>query len=315
MKPSRLLVGPAAVTLALVAACYEPEPPLGLPCSSEMECPSGQRCLLNASDELRCLREGEGMDGGGEEEDGNDAPANAISVSRGGTFPLDFTGTQDDAASSCATGRPELFFELELEKAEVIYLDTFGSAVDTAIAVRAGECDEDGRETACVDDSCGGGQSQGAWGLTAGKHCILVEGPAASAGDPTGKLVVLRGKHPGDPLPMASGTVSGDSCQDDNSNDADSCGCEPAKDHHYFFTVCPQTSVLARFDTCNGANWDTVLQLRFGDGDGLACDDDSCDDTSSVISQMVRGPGLFWAILDGCEECGPYTMKYSLTPM
>lgn len=285
MKPSRLLGIPAAVALA--AACYEPEPPLGLPCSSE----------------------------DGEEENSNDSPEHARSVSRGGTFELDFTGTKDDAASSCAAGRPELFFELELEEAEVIYLDTFGTAVDTAIAMRAGACDEDGRETACVDDSCGGGQSQGAWSLAAGKHCILVEGPVASAGDATGKLVVVRGEHPGDPLPMAAGTVRGDSCQDDNSNDADSCGCEPAKDHHYFFTVCPQTQVMARFETCGGATWDTVLQLRDRDGDGLACDDDSCDDTSSVISQTLRGTGLYWVIVDGCEECGPYTMKYSLTPM
>jgi hypothetical protein len=315
MKPPCLLAASAVAAIAslasLAVSCYEPEPQLGLPCSSQLECPSGQRCVMDAGDGPRCL---DSSQSGGE--DGNDRAEDATDVSDGGTFPLDFSGAKDDAGSSCAAGRPELFFELSLRRPEVIYIDTFGSAVDTAITVVRGDCEEASDEVACVDDVCGGAQSQGAWSLAAGEYCLRVDGPAASGdGAQIGKLVVVRGENPGEPLPMASGAVSGDTCGDDNSNDADSCGCEPAKDHHYFFTMCPGTAAIAKLDTC-GASWDTVLQLRFGSGEGLACDDDGCAGVSaaSEITRRVNGPGLFWAIVDGCEECGAYTMKYSLTP-
>lgn len=258
---------------------------------------------------------------GGEDEPirpANDRPENATAIPGSGTFELDFTNAGDEAASSCAAGRPEVFFRFTLPKAEVVYADTFGTPFDTALVLRRGGC-ADGEESACVDDSCGGAQSQGAWSLPAGDYCLIVEGAAATSEmSALGKLTLVRGKENGDPLPApsptAAGSVRGDTCKDDNSNDA-GCGCEPAEDHHYFFTVCPQTQVAARFETCGtNATWDTVLQLRAGGGNGLACNDDACDDTSSMIGRTLREPGLYWAILDGCAACGSYELKYSLLP-
>src|SRR5262249_36991084 len=142
----------------------------------------------------------------------------------------------------------------------------------------------------------------------AGDHCIIVDHAGTPPGP--GQLTVVRTHLDGDPLPARSGSVSGDTCKDDNSNDA-RCGFEPGKDHHYFFTLCPNAMATAHLETCGGANWDTVLQLRNGAGSNLACNDDAaCADQSSVTHD-ITGPGLFWAIIDGAQECGAYTMQYS----
>ncbi len=308
-----------------LAACYQPEPARGLPCSSELQCPDGQQCMTRGNDPPTCQDRGGRDDDDDDDDDGgrprprHDVAGDALDISTGGDFAFELADARDDAASSCATGRPELFFSLTLATAQIIYLDTFGAstatAIDTAIAVRSGSCAAvaGGAEQACVDDSCGGAQSQGAWRLSAGDHCIIVEGPAASAVSSQGTLRVVRGKYLGDPLPaQPSGMVQGDTCKDDNSNDSDSCGCEPGEDHHYFFTVCPRDEVMARFETCGGDDWDSVLQLRGNGGDELACNDDSCDQLSSSISRRLQDPGLYWAIVDGCTDCGVYTLKYDL---
>lgn len=314
--PLSIIVSITVSIAVLISGCYQPDPPQGLPCSSELQCPTGQRCVVDDPDGPRCSSgTGRVQEPDAQLRPANDLPPGAVDVSAGGGFAFELAGALDDTGSSCAAGRPEVFFRLSLAAPEVVYFDTFGSPFDTAVTVRRGPCELVGEETACANDSCGGAQSQGAWQLAAGDHCVIVDGPASSGGGGTvGKLSVVRGKHPGEALPMASGTVRGDTCKDDNSNNA-GCGCEPAEDHHYFFTVCPGSSVASRFETCGTmATWDTVLQLRSAAGDGLACDDDSCDDTSSAISRTVMGPGMYWAIIDGCADCGAYTMKYSLTP-
>lgn len=304
----------AAAACALIA-CYQPSAPQGLPCTADGKCPTGLRCL-DAPGGAVCATEPLAMEEEGVHPE-NDLPEHATDISRAGTFELDLFGARDDFASSCAPGRPEVFFRFTLPRPEVVYADTFGTPFDTAVTVRSGDC-ASGLETACVDNSCGGAQSQGAWSLAAGDYCLVVEGAPASEEEAAGKLTLVRGKHSGEPLPApgpaATGSMRGDTCKDDNSNDA-GCGCEPAQDHHYFFTVCPAQPVAARFETCGtNATWDTVLQLRSGEGSGLACNDDSCDDTASMIGRTLREPGLYWAIIDGCTECGVYEMKYSLLP-
>lgn len=168
---------------------------------------------------------------------------------------------------------------------------------------------------ACAGDTCGA-QAQGAWLLAPGTHCIIVD----HAGEPDGpgRLSVRRTGRAGDPLPGAMGTVAGNTCDDDDSNDAP-CGCGSDRDHHYFFTVCPETRVTARIDTCGRADWDTVVQLRDGAEDGLGCNDDAAGTCGaatgeSSLTRDVEGPGLFWAIIDGCDDCGEYTLAYDLAP-
>lgn len=258
-------------------------------------------------------------------------PPGVTDVSAGGTFPFDARDGEDGIAAPCATAAgPEARFQIAVGAPEVVYFDTFGSAGNPAIAIYSGGCAKLGASEACADDTCGGMQAQGAWKLGAGAHCIVVD--HAGAPDGAGQLQVIRGRHDGDPLAGRAGSVSGDTCMDDDSNDADDgdfdCGSEPGRDHHYFFTLCPAETVMARVDTCGAATFDTVLQIRDGRDIALGCDDDdddngdptgACNDLErSRLATSVTGAGLFWAIVDGYDDlgepnpCGTYTMNYQL---
>jgi hypothetical protein len=301
----------AILSAVLSAACYAPEPAIGGPCSASLECPTGQLCDRAAATGPTCvLMPGGGGDGSGSgsNADGtpaNDRPAGAIDVSAGGMFAFDASRATDDADAACgASGGPDVFFQIKLTRPEVIYLDTIGAAGEPAIAVLAGECTARGASEACVDHTCGP-DAQGAWRLGVGIHCILVDRATGP-----GQLKVARGGRDGDPLPSRSGTVTGNTCNDDDNNSA-RCDCGPAQDHHYFFALCPNTTAMARLDTCGGANWDTVLQLRDGTNRDLGCIDDGSCGTQGTLTRMITGPGLFWAIIDGCDECGPYMLSYS----
>lgn len=307
-----------ASTLAalILAGCYSPSPELGAPCSPSFECPTGQVCDRGAAGGPRC--------GGAQDE----LPPGVTDVSGGGAFPFDARGNADEIAAPCATAPgPEVRFQLSLAASEVVYLATFGSSGNPVIAIYEGGCAELGTSEACADDTCGGVQAQGAWPLAAGSHCIVVD--HAGVPDGEGALEVVRSGNAGDPLTGRSGTVTGDTCKDDNTNDADNnddkvaCGDEPAPDHHYFFTLCPAETVMAHIETCGGASWDTVLQFRDGKNTEFGCDDDddndvmptTCRDEDSSLTSSLAGPGLFWAIIDGFndfmpESCGPYTLKY-----
>ncbi len=244
----------------------------------------------------------------------NDLPAGAIDVSGGGTFAWDPTYAIDNVASSCASAAgPDVFFQITLAASEVIYLETFGSSADSVLAIRTGACASNGSEQACVDNSCSTLQSHGAWSLSAGTHCIVVD-QVGSSGGTAAKLRVTRGNRAGDPLNGTGGTVSGNTCLDDNSNlGCDSSDGEPAKDHHYFVAVCPGTRTL-QLSTCGGASWDTVLEVRRNSGTSIECRDDQCgtNNRQTSLSQSVTGPALYWAIIDGYDACGSYTMTYSL---
>ena len=322
--------------MVVVAGCYAPAANVGAPCPDGI-CPSGQTCDVDYPGGPTCVRPGtigDDVDSGGETffdaapddsmmtilPDGpdlprpaNDLPANPIDVSAGGVFMWDPTNALNDVASPCASAPgPDVFFTITLAAPEVLYLDTFGSSADSVIAIYPGDCTPLGTMEACVDNSCGGTKSQGAWNLGAGTHCIVVDQVGTNGGT-AGRLDVVHGNRAGDPLVGASGSVTGNTANDDNSNNA-SCGCEPANDHHYFVTVCPGTTPMLHVETCNNANWDTVLQIRSNAASqtSLACTDDSCGAVQSTLTATLNGPGLFWAIIDGCSDSGTYTMAFTL---
>jgi hypothetical protein len=265
------------------------------------ECPFGQVCDRTAPGGPTCTAAPSG-----DVPPPNDHPLGAVEISVGGKFPFDATRATDDIDARCgAAAGPDLFYQIKLDGSEVVYLDTIASAGDPAVAVFAGDCPMPGAAEACADHVCGA-HAQGAWRLAGGAHCIVVEGATGP-----GQLTVVRGGHNGDPLPARSGTVTGNTCNDDNNNNA-GCGCEPARDHHYFFTLCPGATANAHLETCGAATWDTVLQLRDGTYAGIACtDEDECQGAQETLTRSITGPGLFWAIIDGCDECGPYTLSYS----
>jgi hypothetical protein len=331
---SRVIV--TVMSIVLAAGCYSPSATLGVPCTDALECPGDQVCdtTLTPPTCVKMLSLGvdaPSIEDAASEDDSqpadasidamidaatpigpaNDLPANATDIAAGGTFMFDITNANDNYASTCGNGK-DVYFKLNLTAPEVIYLDTFGSAANASIVIRPGTCTAfTGAATACVADSCGGTQVQGAWNLPAGNHCVIVDHPGTATG--MQMLKVTRGGRAGDALMGATGTVMGDTCADDNSNNAQ-CGCEGAEDHHYFFTVCPAATVMANLKTCGGATWDTVLQIRNSNNTSLACEDDdegACG-IQTDITETISTPGLYWAIVDGCEDCGPYTLTYSI---
>jgi hypothetical protein len=241
----------------------------------------------------------------------NDVPAGAIDVSGGGTFMWDVGLLANDFPATCTGGGGrDLFFRFSINQPEVIYLDTFGSAYDSVIVVKPGECTETSAPTACVDDSCNGPDAQGAWNLPAGVHCIVVDAKGSGATG-AGQLTVVRGGHTGAELTGGAGTVTGNTCMADDDNNA-FCGCGPAEDDHWFFVVCPGPMFNADVDTCTNPQFDSVLQVRRGTGMSIACEDnDQCGPTSENVSVAITTHGLYWVVVDGCSDCGPYTLTYN----
>ena len=328
-----------------VAACFSPAPATGLPCTAELECPAGQRCDLTAPAGPTCLPFGGLVPDAPAAADGppvidapgapdaprvpdappgtpdafipvvaNDVPAGAVDVSGGGTFMWDVGLLANDFPATCTGGGgSDLFFRISINQPEVIYLDTLGSAYDSVIIIKPGECTETSTPTACVDDSCNGPNAQGAWNLAAGVHCIVVDAKG-SAATGTGQLTVVRGGHAGAELTGGAGTVTGNTCNGNDDNmPAQSCAtCPAAQDDHWFFTVCPGQMFNADADTCTAPAYDSVLQIRSATGTSLTCEDgDQCGSGSENVSVAISQPGMYWIVVDGCGGCGTYTLTYN----
>jgi hypothetical protein len=209
-------------------------------------------------------------------------------------------------------GGVDMFYKITLAQPEVLYLASFGSDFDAVISVHAGDCTPIGANEACEDDPCGSsGQAMVAESFGAGDHCIVVDHGGPSNVGSMGLLTVVRGGRDGTKLVGGAGTVSGDTCMENNSNDADSCGCEDAPDHHYFFAACPGPMFNADLDTCTGTDYDSVLQVRDANDEELDCTDDSCNALQSRLNTPITEQGLYWVIVDGCQDCGPYTLTYN----
>jgi hypothetical protein len=313
--------------VCVAAGCYSPSPVAGLPCSDgEPRCPSGQTCDVAAPGGPTCLAPGQSdappgtpdadddppdasVDAGG---GGlvNDHPAGAIDVGDGGDFVFDTAdGVTDDVPTPCSGNGLDVFYTIVIPDDEVVYVDTFGTDFDAVLMIYEGDCTPLGAQIACEDDPCDDGQAQGAWNLTAGRHCIIVDQGGAGQTGTHGELHVRRTGHAGIPFPDTAGTVDGDTCDADDDSTAP-CGCTPQPDIHYFFTLCPEVQSKIDAFVCDASDYDAVMEIRDIDDNTIDCNDDSTCGDSSVGGNVV-GPGLWWVIMDGCGGCGTYTMTYS----
>lgn len=334
---------------AALAACYSPSPQPGSPCVDDSNCPSplvcsNERC--SASDDPgprpdSCVPMAEicdnGIDddcSGGDQSCGaNDKPAGAVDVTNGGVFSGDAAAATDDvSASGCGlTGGRDLFYSVDLLAPRVYYFDTFGSAYDTVIRVYAKACDQVGAgagAVACIDDACGGSQSQVAVSLPIGKSCIVVDqrDPAAPAGALT--LQVLRATQLGAGKPLATGvqaTPGPSTCNGATSTFDPPAVCGPdgggsnGRDHMYFFTACPGQTLRIDADTC-GAGWDSVIHAWTYRAEPRACDDDddtnneACGPASKFTNISLGTSPLYLLYVDGFEpsDCGAYTLRTNI---
>ena len=321
-----------AVAAAFVAGCYAPQPRPGAPCAADGSCPQPLVCSPQGTCEAPA---------GDPEVDApteppadgctaglcaaNDRPAGATDVTAGGMFDGEVGLAADDVApNGCGgDGGRDLFFRVTLTAPQVYYFDTFGSSYDTVIRVYGKSCAAVGTgagAAACVDDACGGGQSQVAASLPAGESCIVVDARDGAQAVGALKLNVTRGGRDGKPLARGAQVNTGDTCTATNASEPLDQNCNGpgslGKDHAYFFTTCPGETLRLDADTCPEPAWDPVLYVKRLNGNQLACDDDSCGLGARVTGATISGSTLYFLFVDGYDdvECGMYQLDTNLRP-
>jgi hypothetical protein len=342
------------VVATFLVGCYAPSPPAGSPCTNGA-CPSPLVCAeatstceytssrvdadvviadtpadvkqidgCMASPELCGDEIDQDCDGIDPPCAADDGPDGAIDITAGGTFTTNLQYAHDDvAANGCSgDGGRDVFYSINLAAPRVYYFDTFGSSFDTVIRVYGRSCATvatGANALTCENDACSGKQSQVAVSLPAGQSCVVID--QASSNETTGDVMlkVLAGTRNGMPLPPGMQTLTGNTSNATNVMDPPDTNCNSpgsnGKDLAYFFTRCPAQSLLLDAETCNGANWDTVLYVRNGNATQIACNDDDCDGARSRLSNVsINGGTFYWLVIDGFDssESGSYTLKTNL---
>ena len=252
----------------------------------------------------------------------NDQPAGAIAITGSGRIDASLANAHDDITASCGTaGGRDLFYELVVPTAQVVYVDTVSSAFDGVLSIYAGPCSTQPAQLACSDDPCTGSRhAQLARSLTAGTHCLVVDEGTIGDGSPDDVVldVVFAGRDGVELAGAGPWTVTGNTCTGSDLSDP---GCEldapnpgSAKDLMYWFTVCPGTHMV-KASTCASVGYDSIVSLRSDSGE-LACRDDGCANPASSGSSLVSsttGNGLMMVVVDGWGgACGPFSL--TVTP-
>ena len=253
---------------------------------------------------------------------GNDGPAGAVDVTAGGQFTADVAAAHDDNwtnGTDCGMqGGRDVFYQLTLPAAEVVYFDTYGSNFDTTLRIYAGACTALGAVQACSDDACGVQRTQMAKELAAGTYCVVVDQYSSTSTAGSLVLNVKRGGRTGSEL-SGSGSVSGTTTGKTHLSVA-SCEANTMQpDVAYFFLSCPGTNTISA-NTCTGTAFDAVLYMKTGAATApdMACSDDvsGCGNglQPKITGASVSGANLNWIIVDGFGQTGngAYTLTYSI---
>jgi hypothetical protein len=210
----------------------------------------------------------------------------------------------------CGRGGADLWFAFTLTERELVYADTFGASFDTILAFTEGcEAGGSGAEPACVDDACGGKQSQVVALLAPGKHYLVLSGVDRASGDATvhvehapvgaGAVAAL-----GTGTAVTSGTTSGTGrlglCEAGGPEDA------------YWWTSCPGfAGGLFQASTCSNTVYDSLLSLQIPRTATLVCNDDACKLAAAIVTNLPPGAGLHVLAVDGFtrRHKGAYTLS------
>jgi hypothetical protein len=254
----------------------------------------------------------------------NDGAAGAIDITAGGTFTVNLSFAHDDvAANSCGmNGGRDVYYSINLSAPRVYYFDTFASNFDTVVRVYAKPCAMVGtgaNARACQNDSCAGTRSQLAVSLPAGQSCVIVDQVSGNETNGNVSLRVIAGARDGIPLPAGMQTLTGDTSGSTNIWDPVDVNCDgpgsDGRDLAYFFTLCPQQTLLLDAETCNTAAFDTVLYIRNGNTQQIACNDDACGNLHSRLTNAsISNGNFFWLVIDGFDPTffGTYTLRTNL---
>ena len=240
--------------------------------------------------------------------------ATEVDLNLGRTIVNGSTATATNSSASCDSGA-DVWYSFELFEPEVVYIHTFGSAIDTVVGITDFACGAPGQ---CNDDACTGLQSSLVRALNVGTHFIVVDGAFAdTAGDFTLTIehLPLGNTLAADPIAqgtsMVDGTTAGIGVLDD-------CRIGDAPEDAYYWTQCPgDAGGFFELDTCDAlTTLDSVVYLWSGaTGLSLACNDDDLTCTISdggyISATIPGGAGLHMAYVDGFDdEAGTYRAHF-----
>jgi hypothetical protein len=234
-----------------------------------------------------------------------------------GDFVVDTTGFDHAVDFPCASNGSDIVFIVQTNERELVYADTFGSGVNTALFFSETCSDAqppvgDGMIT-CSDDACGTTESQAVAALEYGNHYLILSGVNGDTGPVT--MHFLRtplGNGPPVVLPQGAGVVTGTTAGIDSTRTCDTSGPK----NSYWWTSCPtDLGGDLHASTCQGADWDTYLMLQVPQTDEIDCadDDQACGMLSTVNATVPPGAGLYVLTIAGglLRSFGDYTLTYT----
>lgn len=243
----------------------------------------------------------------------NDRAEGAIQIIGSTTVSATLDGSRDDRAASCGGGGGrDLFYELVVPTAQVVYAATLASPADRVLALYSGSCAQAGSELACANDPCAGVRgAQLARSLAAGTYCLVVDEGSASTTDEVELEVTFAGRDGSELAGNGPWSMTGNSCSGADLTDG-SCegngGNASSKDVMFWRLVCPGSHSFTA-STCTGTQYDSVVYTR-NEVDELSCSDDGCGGgRGSKTSLSTMGGGLLQIVVDGFDgQCGNFTL-------
>jgi hypothetical protein len=228
---------------------------------------------------------------------------------------LEVTGStaqaRHDLDLACATGGKDgkdLFFSFTLDERELVYADTLGTPFNTILAFADGCTPVTTPALACLDDACGGKQSQVVALLPAGRHYLVVSGAGGESGDFTVHLEhAPAGAGSVERLPGGTASTSGIT-----SGSGRLALCEAGgPENSYWWTSCADfKGGVFMATTCSNTAYDSLLALQIPRTAGVVCNDDACKLQAALTTNLPPGAGLHVLSVDGFtpRQQGKYTL-------
>jgi hypothetical protein len=223
-------------------------------------------------------------------------------------------GARHDLDLACGAGGGDVVFSFTLAERELVYADTLGAGFDTLLSFTDACAPPDGgtsagTEPSCVNDACGGKQSQAVALLPPGKHYLVLSGAPGESGDvtihfehaPVGSGMVAA-------LPAGTAMTTGMTSGMGRLSLCEGGGAE----NSYWWTSCQGFSggpFMA--STCTNTMYDTMLILQIPRTANVVCNDDSCMFQAAISTNLPPGPGLHVLSVDGYtpKQQGAYSLS------
>lgn len=223
--------------------------------------------------------------------------------------------TATDDANACPSVGRTVYFSLTLAQRTLVYLDTFGSTVNTRIGVRQGA---GGITRLCTGDACGTTNDVFIDELGAGTWLIELGSIGAGGAMQFNYSLAQVGRNVGVQLaPVANVTREnvGQTTAGGGFMTPD-CGLGGnAAEDMYYFARCPSDpATTLHLSTC-GALFDTVIQTRSSNGSRSCAPAayGACGRGSSFTVDIAAGAGLHAIYVDSATSTyGQYRLKYTL---